>query len=55
MVKVGGAIGRYIPKGKEQKHKEEELAASAIAIARFGAPLSPGYIHGNTSSRRCGS
>lgn len=44
MVKVGGAIGRYILKGKEQKRMEEVLAASAIAIASFWALLSTGYI-----------
>lgn len=44
MVKVGGAIGRYILKGKEQKHMKEVPAAFAIAIASFGALLSTGYI-----------
>lgn len=44
MVKVGGAIGRYLPKGKEQKHMAEVLAASATAIASLEALLSPGCI-----------
>lgn len=44
MIKVGGAIVRYILKGKEQKHMEEVLAAFAIAIASFWALLSTGYI-----------
>lgn len=44
MIKVGGAIVRYILKRKEQKHMEEVLAASAIAIVRFWALLATGYI-----------